>query len=416
MPKQFTKLIIIFLTLILPALFYIGCSLSTLEQNPKNALEPPQKPKPTPVKTDGSIFTVIEIEDLEYPTLAASIRLPYRVNPNNTVVFAGKHAYVTTEKHLHVIDISIPQFPSYLTTLTFKDKIGKVLSSGNLLVVASPKKFHIVNVSKPSQPTLQSTNYLSDRKAIIDIDIRDEHLYAVGENDSLHIYSLHTGYVLPVTSEKLMNRWWLLSPDVEVPKVKQIKLPNTPTIPDVLSETLLSKRGLLQLHSSRGEKVRASSNFLVMESLRDPTCDLLISAAKKMNNLSHSQSLGYFKADYSYLNHLNATGQKTLTRGKPTNRYAVNSGKMLQIDQDSSDKEIKVNTKRMMGSVTDFQILENMLYIVNAKGFFSIFSLSIEGQRDNWLSTTPLQASHPISIAIDKNFAYVISTPDGSQK
>ena len=178
----------VFTIAILLVIINIGCSPSILEQSEINALESPQKPEPSPAKIDGSIFTVIEIEDLEHPTLAASIRLPYRVNQNNTVVLAAKHVYVTTEKQLHVIDISIPQFPSYLTSLTFKNKIGKVLASGNLLVVASPKKFHIVNVSQPSHPTLQSTNYLSDRNAIIDIDIRDAHLYAVGENDSLHFY------------------------------------------------------------------------------------------------------------------------------------------------------------------------------------------------------------------------------------
>ena len=74
------------------------------------------KPKET------SIFTVIELEDLEYPTLAASIQLPFRVRPNNTVILSGKHVYLTTEQHLHVVDVSIPQRPSYLTSLEFPAK------------------------------------------------------------------------------------------------------------------------------------------------------------------------------------------------------------------------------------------------------------------------------------------------------
>ncbi len=409
MKKDFGFSIFAILILMFLALFYIGCSLSTLEQNQKNTLEPPQKPEPTPAKKGESIFTVIEIEDIEYPTLAAAIRLPFRVNPNNTVILEGKHAYVTTEKHLHVIDVSTPQLPSYLTTLVFPSKIGKVLASGNTLVVTSPKKFYTVDVSQPSQPTIQSTNYLPEqRNAIKDIDIRDDHLYVLGESDSLHVFSLHTGNARHVISNKLMKRWWLLSPEAETPKVKQIPLSTTPTIPSVLSDPLISKRGFLQLHSSRGEKVRASSNFLVMESLRDPTCDLLISTAEKLNDYSQSQSLGYFKVDWGYREHLQTTGEKTIIRGKPTNTYVVNSGKMLQIAQNSSSKEIDVHTKKLMGSVTDFQILENMLYIVNAKGFFSIYRLSNEGK--TWFSTTPLQASRPLSIAIGKNFAYVLST------
>ena len=65
------------------------------------------------------------MEDLEHPTLAASIQLPHPVGPNNTVVLIGEHAYLTTEKHLHVIDVSLPQRPSYLTALEFPDKVGK---------------------------------------------------------------------------------------------------------------------------------------------------------------------------------------------------------------------------------------------------------------------------------------------------
>ena len=68
-----------------------------------------------------------------------------------------------------------------------------------------------------------------------------------------------------------------------------------------------------------------------------------------------------------------------------------------------------------MGSVTDFQISENMFYIVNAKGFFSIINLSKEEKRETWLSTMLLQASRPISLVVGKNFAYVLSTQGDSQ-
>ena len=61
MKKDFTLSIFAILNLMFLALFYLGCSLSTLEQNPKNALDPPQRPEPTPAKTEESIFTVIEL-------------------------------------------------------------------------------------------------------------------------------------------------------------------------------------------------------------------------------------------------------------------------------------------------------------------------------------------------------------------
>ena len=98
MLKIFAKSILSFMTvMLLLSVIHIGCSSRHLDQNQKDVLEQPEenaseqrqktvtsiKPKET------SIFTVIELEDLEYPTLAASIQLPYRVGPNNTVILSG---------------------------------------------------------------------------------------------------------------------------------------------------------------------------------------------------------------------------------------------------------------------------------------------------------------------------------------
>ena len=70
--------------------------------------------------------------------------------------------------------------------------------------------------------------------------------------------------------------------------------------------------------------------------------------------------------------------EKTLTRGKPKIAYAVSAGKMQQIAQNSSNETIELNDKLLelpVGPVTDFQISGDLLYVVNANGFFSIRSL-----------------------------------------
>ena len=207
MPKNSVRLIYTFMiAILLVSLIHIGCSSRHLEQNPveryyeesapaysleqseKNATEQHQKTVTSARPKEMSIFTVIELEDLEHPTLAASIQLPYRVGTNNGVILSGEHAYLTTEKHLHVIDVSIPQRPSYLTSLAFPDKIGKVLAADDSLVVASRKKFYLVDVSQPLHPTLESTGHLPQRNPIKDFDVLDDHLYVMGENDHLYIF------------------------------------------------------------------------------------------------------------------------------------------------------------------------------------------------------------------------------------
>ena len=186
---------------------------------------------------------MIEMEDLEYPTLAASIQLPYPVGPNNTVILSGEHAYLTTEKHLHVIDVSLPQRPVYLTALEFPDKIGKVLASGDHLVVASEKKFHLVDISQPLRPVLESSMHLPQQHGIKDLDVLEDHLYVIGTNDYLYIFYVPRGHAQLVRAIELSPRWWLFSPKADRPNVQQVEASMLERLPSGISEPLRSQRG-----------------------------------------------------------------------------------------------------------------------------------------------------------------------------
>ena len=458
MLKLFAKSIFSFATgLLLFSVINIGCSSKVLEQGQENVLEPPQKAKTTAAETGESLFTVVEIEDLEYPTLAASIQLPYPVGPNNSVVLIGEHAYLTTEKHLHVIDISLPQRPSYLTALEFPDKIGKVLASGDYLVVASEKKFHLVDISQPLRPVLESTMHLPEQHGIKDLDVLEEHLYVMGANDYLYIFYAPRGHAQLVKTVELSPRWWLFSPKADRPNVQQIEASKLERLPSGISEPLRSQRGFLQLRSSKNQKVRASPHCLVMEQIQNPMrsaqCDLLIYSAytkgydEQQKNGARLKYLfgkdssigiggGILATELYYvgaegLHHLKAKKgndplkakeEMTLTRGKPKIAYAVSAGEMQQITQ-YPPETIVLNDKLLelpVGPVMDFQILDGLLYVVSANGFFSIRSLItvenfLEGDDPQFLSVTPLQANRPISLAVGKGFAYVLATLEKSK-
>ena len=392
-----------------------GCSVREVKPNLETIIS---------AKPQESIFTVIELEDVEYPTVEASIHLPFRVRPNNTVVISGKHAYVTTERHLHVIDVSSLQRPAYLTSIEFTDEIGKAVISGNHIIIASSQEFHLVDISQPSHPALQSTMYLPQRNAIKDFDVRGLHLYIMGANDSLYIFSIALGQARLVKVVEISPRWWLFSPKEVRSGVEQVLLSTSDdTFPGGLSEALLSRRGFLQLPSSKHEKVRASSDFLVQESLRSTptTCDLLIYDAYSISDIRTSTSVYYYDMERECLDHLSATEQKALTRSKPTVAYAVGAGKMQQIDQDRLCEIIDLNDRLRMGPVTDFQISGDLLYVTNAKGFFSIIRLvKLEvirkGDRINFVSVVPLQACRPMSVAVGEQCAYVLAAPEDSQR
>ncbi len=479
MKTTFAKTIYASLTvMLLLSVIHMGCSSRhlDLDQNQQNILEQPQEnapeqrqiKRPSVKPKETSIFSVIEIEDVEHPTHPVSIHLPFRVRSNNTVCLAEKHAYLTTERHLHVIDVSIPQRPSYLTSLPFGNVIGKALIAGHYVVISGKKQLHLVNIEQPLHPVLESTLHLPDQNTIKDFDVRESHLYVLGANDTLYVFSIDFGQARPVKIIELENfgqarliktielekRWWLLSLKPGSPEVEQIPLPTSNTFPEELWDPLvvelwepvLSERQFLQLRSSKQEKVRASSVFLVVEWLRDPTYDLFSFDTYRSfddpfgdDPLTTSEIIGYHNLALDFQKYLAATGHKPLTRSIPARAYAVANGKMQEILPDPSSETMDVEDKRLkqlMGPVTDFQVSRNRLYIVTANGFFSIIPIISdyylrlyyreESMKDKWNKLSngeirlflPFLASRPISLAVGEgeHYAYVLSHPEDSQR
>ena len=450
MLKIFAESIFAFLiVMLLLSIVNIGCSSKNLEQSEKNATEQRQIKRPSAKPKETSIFSVIDIKDVEYPTHPVSIHLPYRARPNNTVCLTEKHAYLTTERHLHVIDVSIRQRPSYLTSLSFGNIIGKALIAGPYVVVSGKKQLHLVNIEQPLHPVLESTLHLPDRNTIRDFDVRESHLYVMGANDTLYVFFMDFGQARLIKTIELEKRWWLLSLKPGSREVEQIPLPTSSTFPAELGDPLPSERQFLQLLSSKQEKVRASSIFLVVEWLRDPTYDLFSYDTHRSVDdfLTTSEIIGYYNLALDFRMYLAATGQKTLARSIPARAYAVANGKMQEILPESSNETMDVEAKRLkqlIGPVTDFQVSGDRLYIVTANGFFSIIPIigdryqdshyryqqlyynREENVKDKWRKLSneeirlflPFLAVRPISLAIGEgeHYAYVLSDPEDSQR
>ena len=80
MKKVFAPSIFALLSVACLVCVNFGCSVGEVKPDPEIV---------TSTKPQESIFTIIELEDAEYPTVEASIHLPFRVRPNNTVVISG---------------------------------------------------------------------------------------------------------------------------------------------------------------------------------------------------------------------------------------------------------------------------------------------------------------------------------------
>ena len=363
---------------------HTGCSLSVLEQNRETA---------TLTKSQESVFIVVDTADVENPTLAGSVHLPFRVGTDNNVVFSGQYAYITTTQHLHVIELSAPRHPSYVTSLAFSDDIGKARVSGDQVYIASRYKLYVINVSNPNRPALRSIVRLNHTNKIKDFDVHESYLYVMDTNEHLHIFDLAKENAQFVDAVALPQFWFLgLIP--KGPTVKPIHRAKS-------WQVLLAYQdgNFLELCGDRYGKLRFSKDYLVFANYRVSNPDITIVWSR-----SHYVRRG------GMLEHYDVTGNSlahlyTVNLGKRTDVYAANAGNVLLVAQDQWSHLISAEDK--VGVLTDFQISGDLLYTLNGKGFFSIIDL-VESHTDRFLSVTTLGAFRPMSIAVGENYAGVL--------
>lgn len=414
--KTVRKSILTYIFITLTAILNIGCSLRVLEQPPETVIEE---------KSNETIFTVVDTTDIENPILTNSIRIPYPINPDNNVVLSGNHAYVTTENHLHTIDISNPQQPVYLKSLEFESQIGKVVVFDNLLVVGSPNELHFIDILDPSQPVHHVTKHLTSRNPINDYDVWDVYLYVMGENNTLYIFTKEDAQIKHIRTAKMSDRRWLIYPKNASQMVEQVKYSTSQSsYPHELSQGLLTNRYFLQIKSSNNATVRSSSAFVGAANLNNSTGFSVYTAGygPRGNNPSAirtGQTLVDIHRDY--LDYLSSQNETTNPNRNPDDTIDNNaSTERQQFLPVSSNKTIDRKDKQFMGPITDFQISDNLLFVLNAKGYLSILRLSSIGEefypyRPNFLSRTSLQGNHPKSIAVSENQVYIIATPESLQ-
>ncbi len=416
--KQNSNHILIIVLVI--ALINIGCSLSVVNQNQDTV---------TVKKPIDSLFTIVDTTDTKNPILITSIRLPYSTNPNNNVILVGDTAYVTTERHLHVIDVSTPDHPAYLSSLEFDHEIGKVVFYDQNLVVGTPNKIHLIDISDPSIPIVQLTKNLPNHNPINGFDAWHSYLYVMGVNDALYIFEKDQAQIKLIRTAKMSDRWKFLYPKNTSQIVEQIKYPlvSRSSDPVGLTTPLIEHRYFLQIRTNRNDSIRRASEFLGVGKLNTSSNILVVYDAAQMpvgnNPYGYRFGENYYDIHRECLRFLSTHEQTILNYGMPENTYAIiNSGKMQKIDSDTSTQSIDFEDKCFLGPITDFQISGKNLYVVNAKGFLSILKIIKleEGIHthlyDKLLSIVPLQVSNPKSIAVSENYVCILAVLENTQQ
>lgn len=398
MLTYFPKLPLMFIVVILTVFINMGCSLSFLEQSQTTENSD---------KLQESTLTIIDTSDAEHPTLSGSIQLPFRVNSNNNVVISGKHAYVTTDKHLHVIDISNLQQPSYITSIIFPDEIGETRISNNQVFVVNRNNLHLVDVSNPIQPTIQSTVSLHHANKIRAFDIHKSYLYLIDIYDYVHIYSFDNNKTHLVETVGLTNPFSVGGIRSRGTGIEQI-LTGYRTPGDISWTTLIDRTDLLEL-SGRYMKIRISDDDLVFASRRWTNREVIIHWGEHGNRPNALGWIENYHIEKNYFAYLYLSGKKKLSHGTPTDAYIDRSNKIQLVSQDQWSETLGFEENQLLGPITDFQISGKLLYVVSAKGFLSIVDLNPH-KKHRYISGTKIHDLCPVSIAVGENISCVLTS------
>ena len=376
----------------------MGCGLGVLEQNRETA---------TSTKSQKSVFIVVDTADVENPTLAGSIQLPFHVVPNNNVVLSGQYAYVTTAQHLHIVNLSDRQHPSLVASVPFPDAVGSAKLSEHRLFIAGPQEIYIVDVSNPNHPSLQSTTRtIAPLGPIKAFDVHNGYLYVLTTGYYLHIFNVATGE--PQFVEAMaVSRSWLVGVRAKGASVQPILVKFSDFSPNIWRE-ILDRQDLLEL-SARYEKLRVSEDYLLFASRGHPTG--VITIAREDYRGWNGGKFEHYNMELNYLSYLHAMENKGLNAPELTDVSLSSEGIVVNnFDRWTQRIDTEANT---LGPITDFQISENFLYVSNLNGFLSIINLfrterPFQTDDHRFLSTTVLEGFHPIGIAVGENYTGVL--------
>ena len=408
MLRTFAKLSCSFL-LMLTTVTNIGCGLSVLKQNQEASS----------VETRAqSVFTILNIKDVTGPKrIVGSVVLPFATNPYNNTTVSGQNAYVTTNRHLHVIDLANRQNPTLITSIEFPNVIGHVKSSGIHIFIASDQGLYIVDITTPHHPRVvqspsSSVAYLS--VPIKDFDIHQSYIYIIDSNHYLHIFDLSSLPALDLVQSIAISSSWLLCIRSKGASAQLIQQPNRSFFPKSwrsfspeIWKELLDRKNLLEL-SSRYDKLRVSDNYLAFVDLERAggEATVIIVSERKSDPSPMYGQFQYYNMETNYLAHLYLTGEKILKYPKPTDARVDSQGNVVLIAQDQWTKTISA-TEAVLGPITDLQVAGHWLYVTHLNGFLSISNL-VKGGARPFVAAINLAPYRPISVALHDEYAYLL--------
>ena len=398
------KLTLVLVAIVLTVVINMGCSIQMLAQNPENTAEEPQE----------SVLAIVDTADVENPAFVGSVQLPFRVNSNSGIVLSGNYAYVTTKRHLHVVNLSNWQHPSLTASMPFPDTVGDAKLFGHRLFVAGPQEIYVVDVSNPNNPSLQSTTRTdAPLGSIKAFDVHNGYLYVMDAGYYLHIFNV--AMAEPQFVEAVaVSRSQLASVRAKGEFVQLIQTQSSYFSPGIWRE-FSDRQDLLEI-SARYEKLRISDDYLLFATRGHPTG--VITIARENDRTWAGGQFEHYNMEAYHSDYLR-TRENEAPDTQELADLGARSGGIVVNNLDRWNQSI-VPEENILGPVTDFQISGDLLYVSSLNGYLSIINIYKTGRpfqrnEDRFLSATSLNGFHPVRMAVGENYVCMLGDLGNSE-
>ena len=388
----------VFVVIVLTVVINTGCSVRMLAQNAEKSTQEPQE----------SVLTIVDTADVENPAFVSSIQLPFRVNSNSGIVLSEKYAYVMTEKHLHVVNLTDWQHPSLIASMPFPDTVGDAKLFGQRLFVAGPQEIYVVDISNPNNPLLQSTTRKTvPLGAIKAFDVHNGYLYVMDAGYYLHIFNIATAEPQFVEAVAV-SRSQLASVRAKGGFVQLIQTGSSYFSPDIWRE-FSDRQDLLEI-SARYKKLRISDDYLLFSPRGYPTG--VITIARENDRTWDGGQFEHYNMEAYHSDYLRIKGNEP-TDTQTSVDVGMRSGGIVMSNLDRWSQRVDAE-ENILGPITDFQISGDLLYVSSLNGYLSIINLHktdrpFQRDEDRFLSaTTPLNGFQPMRMAVGENYVCVL--------
>ena len=372
----------------------------------------------------NTVLEIVDVADPANPIRMSSISLPSRPEHYSSITVWKHFVLATTAYGIHFIDVVNPLAPRLLWNLPLATLSGNVVMFTDFAFVPTRNGLYVLYIKSPMEPkwVFHTGHKENIRSHLIDLKIRGNYAYARDAHKYLHVFdltqpkqpklvnsyavnspsSLLLFRVLREEAELIQPTFNSLTDEISMFHLTQLELPSA------LSLQLADWNNLLELTANWVVKAQMSSQYFCWVYLHDdiPRIWFLPSDGNRIYPLDVIPE--YIKYQY------NSGTKKRPGGGDVTDVIKGAEDTLYIISQDKWVKTVKIDRSEE-GRITDFQLSENLVYILREHG--GLFIAKLSPTRNSLKGMALIEnLSHPSQcLTADKTLLYILGNENQSK-